>query len=102
MLTTRWLDMLREHGGDYLQVKPNPANGKPCVYKDGAPFMTINPAMSDYDLRVKRMNEAGVDIAVVSLTCPNAYFGGAQVSLAAAQDVNDDMAGAQTQYPDRI
>lgn len=102
MLTTRWLDMLREHGGEYLQVKPNPANGKPCVYKDGAPFMTINPAMSDYDLRVKRMNEAGVDIAVVSLTCPNVYFGGAQVSLAAAQDVNDDMAGAQTQYPERI
>ena len=102
MLTARWLDMLREHGGDYLQVKPNPANGKPCVYKDGAPFMTINPAMSDYDLRVKRMNEAGVDMAVVSLTCPNVYFGGAQVSLAAAQDVNDDMAGAQTQYPERI
>ena len=102
MLTTRWLDMLREHGGDYLQVKPNPANGKPCVYKDGAPFMTINPAMSDYDLRVKRMSEAGVDMAVVSLTCPNVYFGGAQVSLAAAQEVNDDMAGAQTQYPERI
>ncbi len=102
MLTTRWLDMLREHGGEYLQVKPNPANGKPCVYKDGAPFMTINPAMSDYDLRIKRMNEAGVDMAVVSLTCPNVYFGGAQVSLAAAQEVNDDMAGAQTQYPDRI
>jgi len=102
MLTTRWLDMLREHGGDYLQVKPNPANGKPCVYKDGAPFMTINPAMSDYDLRVQRMNEAGVDMAVVSLTCPNAYFGGPQVSLAAAQEVNDSMAAAQTQYPDRI
>ena len=102
MLTKRWLDMLAEHGGDHLQYKPNPATGKMCIFKDGAPFMTPNEAMSDYDLRIKRMNEAKVDIAVVSLTCPNVFFGNGEISLAAAKDNNDSMAAARTQYPDRI
>lgn len=102
MLTTRWLEMLARHGGDYLQYKTNPATGKMCIFKDGAPFMTPNAAMSDYDLRIRKMNEAKVDVAVVSLTCPNVYFGGPDVSLAAAKDNNDSMAAARTQYPDRI
>ena len=41
------------------------------------------------------MDAAGVDVAVVSLTCPNVFWGGREVSCAAAQLVNDDMAAAQ-------
>lgn len=102
MFAETWLDMLSRHGGDHIEVKINPATGKRCIFKDKAPFMTPNVAMSDYDLRIKRMNEARVDVAVVSLTCPNVFFGDAETSLVAAQVNNDDMAGAQTQYPDRI
>lgn len=102
MLTQSWLDMLHDFGGDDLQYKVNPATGRKCVFKDGAPFMTPNPAMQDYDLRIKKMNEAKVDIAVVSLTCPNVYFGDGATSLAAARQENDAMAAAQTAYPDRI
>lgn len=102
MLTRKWLDMLSEHGGDYLQYKINPATGRMCIFKDGAPFMTPNDAMSDYDLRIKKMNEAKVDVAIVSLTCPNVFFGSGEISLAAAQDNNNSMAAAKTQYPDRI
>lgn len=32
--------------------------------------------MWDYDLRFRKMDEAGVDLAIVSLTCPNACWGG--------------------------
>jgi aminocarboxymuconate-semialdehyde decarboxylase len=32
--------------------------------------------MFDYDLRLKTMNECGVDVCVVSLTCPNVFWGG--------------------------
>jgi aminocarboxymuconate-semialdehyde decarboxylase len=102
MLTERWLQMLAEHGGEHLQFKVNPATGKKCIFKDGAPFMTPTPPMRDYDLRIRKMNEAKVDVAIVSLTCPNVYFGTGEVSLAAAKDVNDDMAAARVQYPDRI
>jgi aminocarboxymuconate-semialdehyde decarboxylase len=68
----------------------------------GAPFMTLMPEMWDYDARIKDMDAAGVDLAIVSLTCPNAYFGDEAVSLRAAQMVNDDMAEQQRARPDRI
>jgi aminocarboxymuconate-semialdehyde decarboxylase len=58
--------------------------------------------MWDYDLRIRDMDAAAVDLAIVSLTCPNVYFGDADVSLNAAREVNESMAAAQTAYPDRI
>jgi aminocarboxymuconate-semialdehyde decarboxylase len=39
---------------------------------------------------------------VVSLTCPNVFWGDAATSLEAARILNDDMASAQRAYPDRI
>ena len=69
---------------------------------DGAPFMTLLPGMWDYDLRIKAMDKAKVDVAIVSLTCPNCFFGGRATSLKAAQIVNDSMAEQQRARPDRI
>jgi aminocarboxymuconate-semialdehyde decarboxylase len=48
------------------------------------------------------MNKAKVDLAIVSLTCPNVYFGPPEISLKAAQIANDEMAEAQRAWPDRI
>ena len=48
------------------------------------------------------MDEHGVDICIVSLTCPNCYWGGPDVSLEAARIMNDDMAAARTAHPDRL
>jgi aminocarboxymuconate-semialdehyde decarboxylase len=64
--------------------------------------MTPVPAMFDYGLRIATMDEHGVDICIVSLTCPNCYWGGPEVSLEAARVMNDDMASAQTAHPDRL
>jgi aminocarboxymuconate-semialdehyde decarboxylase len=76
--------------------------GMRAIHLDGAPFMTPVPAMFDYDLRLRTMGEVGVDIGIVSLTCPNCYWGGADVSLRAARLMNDDMAAARIAHPDRI
>jgi len=100
MLSEDWLGLLETHGGHY-RLAPVPG-GQRAVTVGGAPFMTLTPGMLDYDLRIRKMDEAGVDLAIVSLTCPNAYFGDADVSARAARLVNDDMAAAQTLYPDRI
>jgi aminocarboxymuconate-semialdehyde decarboxylase len=48
------------------------------------------------------MDEAKVDVSVVSLTCPNVYWGGEEVSVQAAREANDNVADAQSRYPDRI
>jgi aminocarboxymuconate-semialdehyde decarboxylase len=100
MLNEEFLKLLKQHGGGYKLKKV--VGGQTGVFKDGAPFMTLMPGMFDYDLRIKAMDEAGVDIAVVTLTSPNVYWGSAQTSLQAAKIMNDDMAARQRQYPGRI
>jgi aminocarboxymuconate-semialdehyde decarboxylase len=101
MLTREYLALLGAKGAPEYQSGTNRA-GQPLILKRGAPFMTLFEPMWDYDLRIAAMDAAGVDVAVVSLTCPNAYFGDAATSLAAARMVNDSMAEQQTLRPDRI
>ena len=63
--------------------------------------MTPVANMFDWEARIANMNKARVDIAVTSLTCPNVYWGSAEV-LKAARVANDDMAQAQKAWPERI
>ena len=101
MLTREYLDFLTEHGGPKYECKPTAA-GQESVHMYDAPFMTLMPEMWDYDARVTDMDKAGVDLAIVSLTCPNAYFGDQEISSRAAVMVNDSMAEQQRLRPDRI
>jgi aminocarboxymuconate-semialdehyde decarboxylase len=100
MLNDGFLKLLRKHGKGY-QVK-KVVGGQTGIFKDGAPFMTLMPGMFDYDLRIQAMDAAGVDIAIVTLTSPNVYWGSARSSLEAAKLVNDDMAARQREYGGRI
>ena len=100
MLNKEYLNLLKKHGGGYKLKKV--VGGQTGVFKDGSPFMTLMPGMFDYELRIKAMDAAKVDIAIVTLTSPNVYWGSAKISVAAAQLVNDDMAARQRQYPQRI
>src|SRR4051812_11789685 len=90
-LTKEWFDLLQKHGGPRYTVK-EVTGGLRAIHLDGAPFMTPVPAMFDYDLRMQAMNEHGVDVSILSLTCPNVFWGGKEISLKAAQIMNDDMA----------
>jgi aminocarboxymuconate-semialdehyde decarboxylase len=101
MLTLDWVEMLRRSGGDKYSVK-NTRAGQNAIHLYDAPFMTLMPGMWDYDLRIAAMDKAGVDVAIVSLTCPNVFWGGREISLRAAQLVNDSMAEQQRARPDRI
>jgi hypothetical protein len=73
-LTEAWFELLQRHGGPRYSVKAV-SGGMRAIHLDGAPFMTPVPAMFDYDLRLRTMNDVGVDVGVVSLTCPNCYLG---------------------------
>jgi aminocarboxymuconate-semialdehyde decarboxylase len=100
MLNEGFLKLLRKHGRHYKVRKV--VGGQTGIFKDGAPFMTLMPGMFDYDLRIQAMDAAGVDMAIVTLTSPNVFWGSAQTSLSAARLVNDDMAAQQRRYPGRI
>jgi len=100
MLNEGYVRLLRKHGGKYGVKKVR--GGQTGIHRDGAPFMTLMPGMFDYEARIRAMDAAGVDMAIVTLTSPNVYFGSGKVSLEAARLVNDDMAAQQRRYPERL
>jgi aminocarboxymuconate-semialdehyde decarboxylase len=100
LLNDAYLARLKRHGGGYKVRKV--LGGQTGIVKDGAPFMTLMPGMFDYELRIRAMDEAGVDIAIVTLTSPNVFWGSSRQSLEAARAVNDDMAAQSRRFPERI
>ena len=100
MFTRRWLELVRTQGTPYgIQVRPD---GREEVYRGPTPVVFPQPGHFDYDLRIATMDGAGIDVSIVSLTCPNVYWGGEAVSSAAARESNASMTEAQRTYPDRI
>jgi aminocarboxymuconate-semialdehyde decarboxylase len=104
MLSKEFLNVLKEHGGPKYSVKevPTLAGARPAIHKNGAMFMTVFEEMFNYDLRIQNMDKAGVDIAIVSLTCPNVYWGDEEISANTARLINDNMAYEQSRNKDRI
>jgi len=100
MFTRRWLELLRSRGAPYnVQLRPD---GREEVFRGDTPVVFPQPGHFDYDLRLRAMDEAGIDVSIVSLTCPNVYWGGEDVSSDAARESNETMAEAQRVHPDRI
>src|SRR3954469_10145160 len=100
MLNEGFIKLLRKHGGKYKVRKV--FGGQTGIHRDGSPVMTLTPGMFDYEARIRPMEAAGGDIAIVTLTSPNVYWGSSKASLEAARIVNDDMAAQQKRYPGRI
>jgi aminocarboxymuconate-semialdehyde decarboxylase len=101
MLNDGFVGLLRKHGGPHYSIR-EVTGGQTAIHRDGAPFMTFTPGMFDYEARLRAMDEAGVDLSIVTLTSPNCYWGDANVALEAAQLMNDDMAAQSRRHPDRI
>ena len=100
MYTRTWLELLRTRGGLYgLKVRPD---GREEIFRGHTPVALPMPGHFDYELRLRDMDAAGIDLAIVSLTCPNVFWGGPEISLQAARIMNDDMREAQTAHPSRL
>mgnify|MGYP005806209835 CR=1 FL=1 len=101
MLNNDYLALLEKHAGPKITLK-EVVGGLRAIHLDNAPFMTPVPEMFDYPARIKMMDEVGIDVSVISLTCPNVYWGTPEISLQAARIMNDDMAEARKRYGGRI
>lgn len=100
MFTQRWLELLRASGGPYsIRTRPD---GRDEIFRGETPVVFPQPGHFDYALRIGQMDAAGIDVSIVSLTCPNVYWGGEAVSCEAARESNATMAEAQRRYPARI
>lgn len=100
MFTHKWLELLKAKAGIY-NVKTRP-DGQNEIFRGDVPVVLPQKGHFDWKLRIQHMDQAGIDVSVVSLTCPNVYWGGEEVSVQAAREANDNVADAQREYPDRI
>ncbi len=101
MVDAGWLELVSRRGAPELVLTEGPS-GPLILGADGEASLRTNPRMLDYEARIAAMDEYGIDVAVVSLTSPNVYFGDGATSALAARLINDAMAAAQAAHPDRI
>ncbi|MBC8741015.1 amidohydrolase family protein [Paraburkholderia sp. UCT31] len=100
IFTHKWLELLRQRGGAYnIQTRPD---GQQEVFRGNTPVVIPQKGHFDFDMRIRQMDESGIDISVVSLTCPNVYWGDQATSCLVARESNDTIAEAQAKYPGRI
>jgi len=100
MFSAGWVDMVRANPDENVRI----VQGERFEEVDyrGQRIVRFSPEMTDFDLRIRNMDAAGVDIALVSLTTPSVFIGDERLSVALANRINDDFAAAQARYPDRI
>lgn len=96
-----WLDMITEHGAPNYGTKQM-HDGKEYLLEKGVPASALQPEAFDYDVKIRQMDRHDIDVAIVSLTSPNVFWGSETISAQTARLVNDDQAAGQTAYPDRI
>jgi len=100
MFTDKWLELLKTRGGEFnLQRRPD---GKQEIFRGTTPVVIPQVGHFDYELRIREMDRYGIDLSIVSLTCPNVYWGDEATSTLAARESNDAMQAAQSRWPDRI
>jgi aminocarboxymuconate-semialdehyde decarboxylase len=87
--------------GSSLEVTRD-RNGNKVVKDRGARILTITPEMSDPASRLREMDDAGVDVQVLSLSTPNVYPFSEDDSVDLASRCNDYLADLAAEYPDRF
>lgn len=97
MFSERWVQAARASDDPTFRLGEN----NELLYK-GDGMGRVSPAMLDYPSRIKAMDDAGVDIALISLTAPNVYWGSRQQSAATARAINNDFMAAANDYDGRI
>jgi aminocarboxymuconate-semialdehyde decarboxylase len=96
MFTDEWVRLLKENPDPNVRIIPG--NPHEVVDYRGAPIVRLSPEMTDFDLRMEAMERDRIDVSIISLTCPNVYWGSRELSIAAARQVNEDFAAAEKKY----
>src|SRR3954466_11512909 len=98
MLCQEWLDLFKANCGPRFTIR-KVVGGAEVIHYDGVAFMTPQKTMFDQPARLAAMDKAGVGMAILSLTGPNVYWGGANASSPAASAINQSYAEANGPHP---
>ncbi len=97
----RYLKILAEEGGSF-GIRLDQTHPKETVIDIKGSRLSLGPAFTDLDLRLKEMKRQRVDVHALSLTRPMVYWADAELGLKLSQAMNDAMAEAHTAFPDRF
>jgi len=100
MFSKGWTDMVRANPDSDTRIVQGPRFEE--VDYRGQRIIRLSPEMTDFDLRIRNMDAAKVDVALISLTAPSVFIGDERVSVMLANRINDDFAEAQARYPTRL
>ncbi len=101
ILSTAYTDLLTKHGGHIYQLQQD-SEGSTVVMRKGARFMTFTAPMFDPELRFPAMDEVGVDMQLLSYTCPNSYWAKDDVAEEVTRVMNDHLAEVCARWPDKF
>jgi len=100
LMSAEWIDFLGSNGGGRLELRES--GGRRVIFADGEDFVPLLPAMFDVEQRLRKMDAAGIDIAVLSLTAPGVQWGDEEISARSAAMANDHLASVQERMPARF
>ncbi|HKV40802.1 MAG TPA: amidohydrolase family protein, partial [Blastocatellia bacterium] len=95
-----YFEKIRQARSDFSFDKD--PSGQTIIKYRGARFFGVTPPMTDASQRIDDMNDAGIDVEVVSLSTPNVFFTDAASQPEVARMVNDAYAELVAQYPKRF
>src|SRR5260370_31374225 len=82
-----FFEKIREDPGEFSFDKD--PTGRTIIKYRGARFFGIQPAMTDPVRRLADMDRVGIDVEVVSLSTPNAFFADARTQPEVARIASD-------------
>lgn len=101
ILSTAYTDLLQKHGGNRFTLSQDSA-GSTVVMRKGARFMTFTEPMFNTEMRLEKMDEAGVRMGLLSYTCPNAYWAEGEIVTEVVRTMNDHLAEVCARWPERF
>jgi aminocarboxymuconate-semialdehyde decarboxylase len=101
MYTRGWQEAVHNANDPHIKLSPGP-NGLDSMFYMWSNVGVLGNEMFDWDARIRKMDDAGVDLALISLSSPNVFLAEREHSLKAARAANDDFAAAAAKHPGRI
>jgi aminocarboxymuconate-semialdehyde decarboxylase len=94
-----FVEAVRSSGAFDVYIRDD---GRIVVKWRGGVTLTVPQPHPDVEVRLAMMDELGIDMQVLSVPSPSAYFEEGDAAIRVAQIVNDGFAGIVRDHPDRF
>jgi aminocarboxymuconate-semialdehyde decarboxylase len=98
----KFLKQLEKDGGSAGVTVEKDEWDRAILVQNGTRVVTITPPMSDINLRLKDMDEAGFDKQILTLSIPSVDIFPLEIGETLARVVNDEIAEISNDHPDRF